>query len=578
MNKRKWAPLLGESAKQEQEDVPKRAKTANVVDVDGGDEDDEEAAHDVDVDDAGDDEEGRFFGGGLSDEQRQILDIMNRDAGNGVADDAPRDDVAEARTLFAQLERAIDTNQAMRLKYSNDPHRFIDSEADLDAAIRACAVLSTNARTLYPMFVKHGMPAVFVGLLSHDNADIAAAAIEVLAELVDDSDASAEEASAFAALKEALQASQLGELLVSNLTRFQDTVPDGAEATEHYDNDAKAVYHILSVLEHVRSDVDALFPWLLERTMRRGRVDQNQAYAAEVLAMYLADSEASRDAVARHGGIDVLLRAASRYMHTTPADADEREFFQNIIDALQFMLLAPEHRAVFVECEGVELMLRLLKRKRRVRQGALTVLCAATQHGAGAAACERVVEAGGLASIGALLERPVRGADALNKESMTPLLGMLQAMLYNLASDEAPRLRLLTKLAQPSKMHAVLAWRDLAHEPLDALTPALEKLRAAYAHEGVPPADIHAAVLAEKVDTGWWDILERCDHIIAWLMMEDDHAQAELRAALGPKLAGVIAELDESLVHYEAENVAAAGGESLAEVTRALADYLRSLA
>lgn len=456
------------------------------------------------------DDEGRLHGSGLNAEQQQILDILGHDTAEAMPDH-PHDQVAHARKLFVALERAMNTNQAMRLKHADDPRQFLPSEADLDAAIRDVAFLATNASLLYPEFVRHDMAATMATLLTHDNADIAAAAIDVIAELVDDDDGDA--------LRDALHTHDVPRILVSNLQRLND-----APASDRYEDDARAVYAILSALESLgRYDTyaDPLVAWLVPRIVR-GRTDQNQAYAAEMLAASIAESEAVREALARHHGMDALLRALSRYLHSSPQDTDEQEFFRNVVDTLQFMLLDAAQRDVFVACEGVELMLRLLKQSRRVRRGALSVLLAAAQYAAGAATCVRIVEAGGLRALGALLDRP----DDV-------LLHLLHAMLYNLASDSAPRQRLLSKFLDPRKVEALVEARETCHS-VDGRTSA--------------------------------------NAVLAWLAMEDDALQALVTARV--QALELADELDGA--NFDARCVAASG-DTLEAITRALTAYLRSL-
>ena len=74
------------------------------------------------------DDEGRLDGSGLNAEQQQILDILGHDPAEAVPDD-PRDQVAHARKLFVALERAMNANQAMRLKHADEPRAFLPSEA-----------------------------------------------------------------------------------------------------------------------------------------------------------------------------------------------------------------------------------------------------------------------------------------------------------------------------------------------------------------------------------------------------------------------------------------------------------------
>ena len=89
------------------------------------------------------------------------------------------------RTLL-RLERAINKNQDQRSKYPNDPTKFIDSEADLDVAIKALMPLSQAPALAYPEIVKTGTITMLVGLLSHENMDIVIDVVEVIHELTDE--------------------------------------------------------------------------------------------------------------------------------------------------------------------------------------------------------------------------------------------------------------------------------------------------------------------------------------------------------------------------------------------------------
>lgn len=89
------------------------------------------------------------------------------------------------RTLL-RLERAINKNQDQRSKYPNDPAKFIDSEADLDVAIKALMPLSQAPALAYPEIVKTGTITMLVGLLSHENMDIVIDVVEVIHELTDE--------------------------------------------------------------------------------------------------------------------------------------------------------------------------------------------------------------------------------------------------------------------------------------------------------------------------------------------------------------------------------------------------------
>jgi len=63
--------------------------------------------------------------------------------------------------------------------------RFMSSEADLDTDIKALSILSEHPE-LYTEFVKLGCVNSLVGLLAHENTDIAIDVVEIISELTDE--------------------------------------------------------------------------------------------------------------------------------------------------------------------------------------------------------------------------------------------------------------------------------------------------------------------------------------------------------------------------------------------------------
>lgn len=86
-----------------------------------------------------DDSEGRFFGGGLSNTQKEILDIfdgqdqIDEDANNGGGSQGGAGDAAQTLTTqgvrrqLLGLERAINKNSEMRVKWSGQPEKLGNS-------------------------------------------------------------------------------------------------------------------------------------------------------------------------------------------------------------------------------------------------------------------------------------------------------------------------------------------------------------------------------------------------------------------------------------------------------------------
>lgn len=62
------------------------------------------------------------------------------------------------------------------------------------------------------------------------------------------------------------------------------------------------------------------------------------------------------------------------YKNRNPSSDDEAEYVENLFNALCCTLMSPATRIAFLEAEGVELMVLILKQKRVARAGALKVL------------------------------------------------------------------------------------------------------------------------------------------------------------------------------------------------------------
>lgn len=195
--------------------------------------------------------------------------------------------------------------------------RYIDSEADLDAAIKALVISTTNPPLFYPEMIKQGTTSSLCSLLSHDNVDISASVIELLEEMTDDDVLDAgiegreeeeqEEASnrkgeeCVNTLLDSLLEQSFIDLLIQNLSRFREETFEGQAngdgASELIATDMGAVYHLLGLFENIaslRSSLAAslllnktMLNWLMARISRTGFMDQNKAYAAELLGVLM---------------------------------------------------------------------------------------------------------------------------------------------------------------------------------------------------------------------------------------------------------------------------------------------------
>lgn len=492
------------------------------------DEDEEEESADAD-------EEGRFFGGGVTRDTRTAMDYLDQADGEDYV--AEKIDSAWLRRLGLSFERKISKNSELRAKFEDDASKFMASEADLDAEIKALSSLSEHPE-LYPEFAKIGCAASLVSLLAHDNTDIAIDAIEIISELTDE-DVSASQ-SAWDTLVDAMLEADLLSLLVSNFSRFN----------ESNESDRSGVYHSLSVLENLSSQppiasrigTEPVLAYLLTRlSAKETPVSQNKQYSAEILQVLLQQSTSIQTLFTTLNGIDTLLRLLSAYRKRDPAtDSTESEYAENLFDSLTVALSLPAARSAFLEAEGVELALIMLKESRFSKPRALRLLDHAMSGSTGQAIAERIVEAAGLKTIFGLFGKK---HDASATEH---LLGIFASLLRLLPGESAARIRTLAKFVEKE------------YEKVDKLV----KLRWEY---WARVRNVDAVIAAEREELGVEEREDRADEwfsrrldaglycaqtldvVLAWLVAEDAGARTKVISLLGERDEGLV-DLKRSLI------------------------------
>lgn len=145
-----------------------------------------------------------------------------------------------------------------------------------------------------------------------------------------------------------------------------------------------------------------ILSWLLQRIQaRESPITQNKQYSAELLAILLQASPLNRKAFVGLEGVDVILQLLSPYRKRDPVKGgDEEELVENLFDVLTCVVDEPEGKGKFVENEGVELMLIMLREGKMAKIRALRVLDHAVNGGHdGVIVCQQIVEAAGLKTI-----------------------------------------------------------------------------------------------------------------------------------------------------------------------------------
>ncbi|WWD22882.1 hypothetical protein CI109_107377 [Kwoniella shandongensis] len=527
-----------------------RAATVEEEDEDGY------AQADRDVEDGEDDDEGRFFGGGLNNEQNQILDIFDK---AGDEEDGPTLDLPALRRQLGKFERIVIKNAEQRGKFPDDPSKFIDSESDLDSALKQFLPLTQNPPLFYPELVKSGVVALLTNLLSHENTDIAIDVIEVVQELTDEDvgaevdDLAEEEGEgssggmasktrlAMGEFIDELLNNSILDLLVSNLSRL-----DEAE-----DTDRQGVFHILGVFENLLSFMPplaeqivfetTLLPWLIQRVLKK-EYDSNKQYASEILAILLQDSREIVMKVAELEGMDALLQVLSQYRKKDPGDSEEVEFMENVFDCVCSCLAQPEMKKLFGEAEGVELMVLMMREKLLAKTRAIKVLDYALQTEDGSENCEKFVEVLGLktffsAFMGKAEGKKKKLGATSTFEDEEHLLGILVSLFTNLGSDTPPRIRLIAKFVEANyeKVDRLLEMREAAEGRLRAVNREIAMERKVMKANREEVTDIEETEwYLRRMDAGL-SSLQNADYVLAWVCMEDDGAMTHARLLLSRK-------------------------------------------
>ena len=121
---------------------------------------------------------------GVSDEEKlRLLQSLDEEDEEELEEGAGLDSGAVKRMLLG-FEKKVLRNQEMRIKFPDLPEKFMESELELNDEIQKLHVVATVPEH-YPILVEVNTVQTLVGLLSHDNSDVAIAVIDLLQELTD---------------------------------------------------------------------------------------------------------------------------------------------------------------------------------------------------------------------------------------------------------------------------------------------------------------------------------------------------------------------------------------------------------
>ncbi|CEJ90224.1 hypothetical protein VHEMI06022 [[Torrubiella] hemipterigena] len=474
--------------------------------------------------DEGDDDEGRFFGGGITQQESEILEFVN-EVEEGKEE---KIDAVWLRKTVLNFEKRITKNAELRAKFESEPQKFISSEADLDADIKNLSILAEHPE-LYLDFVKLGSANSLVGLLAHENTDIAIDAIELIGELTDEDVAAEDEY--FDALADALLDADLIDLLTSNFSRLN----------EDDESDRNGVYYAMGVLENLCSrsayatrigQDSRLRQWLLERVQRKeANVSQNKQYAAEIIAILAQGSPENRSLLASSNAVDILLQLIAPYRKRDPSrGSDEEEYMANLFEGLTCMVDEEQGKQLFIEAEGLELCLIILKEGKMARTPALRLLDHASVGTGSIDMCLKLVDAGGLKSLFTIFMK------TKDPRQLDHLLTIFSNMLRRLPADSPERIRTLVKFVEKDyeKLKRVMSLRW----EYSSRVKMAEQDFLGNRHSAIDDDELQIELMSQRLTAGLftWQVI---DNILAWLAVEDMGAKKLITSLLADRDEGL---------------------------------------
>eukprot|EP01038_Epipyxis_sp_PR26KG_P004880 gene4880-6837_t len=298
------------------------------------------------------------------------------------------------KQLLLNFEKKITKNQKMRMKYPDEPEKFLDSEMELHAEIQELYAVAASPE-LYPILIQTGSINSILGMIPHENTDISLASIGLLQEMTDP-DSIGEESLAVNLLIDSLMEKQGSELIVQNISRLD----------ESNDEDAQGINNSLAIIEHmieIKPEVAVIIcekthilKYLLNR-IKIKKFDAIKLYCSEILSILLQADSSNTIKICNLSdcdGMDLILQCIAQYRKKDIDLVDEQEFVENLFLCLNAILLHRENQFKFLACEGFELIIRCIKEQKYVSVCAINAISYAITKNK--ACCEKLVDLSGL--------------------------------------------------------------------------------------------------------------------------------------------------------------------------------------
>ncbi|KAF1743145.1 hypothetical protein MXB_1907, partial [Myxobolus squamalis] len=309
-------------------------------------------------------------------------------------------DLNEIKKIVISFEKKMSKNRELRIKFLDQPEKFIDSECELFEELQ-----SLHTVTCSPHFFSHliefKLMSNLLELLCHDNNDIRAVTLELIFETIDPETV----------------------LEIDYLTLMTDYLVDFNSYVKLRQNFYELTISYLTSLELVDSESNSqitvglsiyfvcLFQAIIETLVEYKPSIASLPATKPILAWILTILATARyQPVYLHVVeiLTILLQNSEglacfyfplynqQYRKVDPHTIDEVEYMQNLFDCACALLLSMENRNIFVKCQGMELMILLMRSKFLAKCGALKVLSFLISAECDSELCEKFVQSSGL--------------------------------------------------------------------------------------------------------------------------------------------------------------------------------------
>ncbi|XP_024888874.1 beta-catenin-like protein 1 isoform X2 [Temnothorax curvispinosus] len=314
--------------------------------------------------------------------KKEKQDILNKYVKTKVFVEA-LDEATLKRLILVFKKRAL-KNKEMKVKFPDQPEKFMESEVELHETLQELQIVATNPTNLDLYYFLQKF--TYKGILHKIQKEGADTFINALFE------------------------QQVCALLVQNLERLDETVT----------KEDNGVYNTLDIFDELlvfRPDLCAdagkqgLMKWLLRRVkIKTTPIDLNKCYACHLLSILLRHTPENRLLLGDLDGIDVLLQQLASHDPQTAQEHDLNEWYdeinkmneaimEDLFNVLCSSLMATVNRDRFLRGEGLQLMNLILRKKKMSLNGSLKVLDHALNGPDGKDNCSKFVDILGLQTI-----------------------------------------------------------------------------------------------------------------------------------------------------------------------------------